>query len=114
MRTLVPAAGGRLRTQEAQFLDLSAVHVDGGVLAFGLALSLLTGTLCGVVPALRASRPRLGDALKAGEERLAALLADCDPYVEPIGEYDVEYLSTAAPYWAAARQPGPLALSLFE
>lgn len=66
VRTLVPAASGRLRTQEAQFLDLSAVHVDVGVLAFGLALSLLTGTLCGVVPALRASRPRLGEALKDG------------------------------------------------
>lgn len=66
VRTLVPTSGGRLRTQASQFLDLSAVQVDGRVLAFGLALSLITGTLCGVVPALRASRPRLGEALKDG------------------------------------------------
>ncbi|MCC6927991.1 MAG: ABC transporter permease [Gemmatimonadaceae bacterium] len=66
VRTLVPASGGHLRTQTAQFLDLSAVRLDGRVLAFGLALSLVTGTLCGVVPALRASRPRLGEALKDG------------------------------------------------
>lgn len=59
-------------------------------------------------------RPRTEAAGCISRDHVSALLADCDPYVEPIGEYDVEYLSTAAPYWAAARQPGPLALSMFE
>ena len=66
VRTLVPETGGRMRTQMAQYLDLSQVQLDVRVLAFGLALSLVTGLLCGLVPALRASRPMLADALKDG------------------------------------------------
>lgn len=66
IRTIVPESGGRARTQATQFLDLSQVQLDVGVLAFGIALSLLTGFLCGVWPALRASRPVLTDSLKDG------------------------------------------------
>jgi hypothetical protein len=66
VRTLVPETGGRMRTQMAQYLDLTHVQLDVRVLAFGLALSLVTGLLCGLVPALRASRPMLSDALKDG------------------------------------------------
>ncbi|MEP7382659.1 MAG: ABC transporter permease [Gemmatimonadota bacterium] len=66
VRTLLPATGEGMRTQMAQFLDLSQVHLDQRVLAFGLGLSLLTGVLCGLVPALRASNPMLSDALKDG------------------------------------------------
>ena len=47
------------------------VSVDGRVACFSLALSLLTGIVSGLVPALRASRPDLVPSLKQGE-RLAS------------------------------------------
>jgi predicted permease len=59
------------------------VHVDGWVLAFTLAVSVLTGVLFGVFPAVQACRSDLGEALKAGgrsaasgfrQNRLRALL----------------------------------------
>jgi putative ABC transport system permease protein len=43
---------------------LDEVHVDGRVLAFTAALSMVTGLLFGIVPALRAARPNLTEALK--------------------------------------------------
>ncbi|MEZ5317473.1 MAG: ABC transporter permease [Vicinamibacterales bacterium] len=42
-----------------------ALAIDGRVVAFGLALSILTGLGVGLVPAWRASRPDLVPALKA-------------------------------------------------
>jgi putative ABC transport system permease protein len=42
------------------------VHIDGGVLGFTLALSLLTGVLFSVLPALQASRISLNDSLRQG------------------------------------------------
>lgn len=42
------------------------IHADPGVFAFAFLLSLGTGLLCGIVPALRASRVDLHTALKDG------------------------------------------------
>jgi hypothetical protein len=42
------------------------VTINMTVLFFSLAVSVLTGIVFGLVPALQASRPDLADALKAG------------------------------------------------
>jgi predicted permease len=47
-----------------------AVHVDWRVLVYAFVLSLVAGMLCGFVPAWRASRPKMPNALK-GEDALA-------------------------------------------
>jgi predicted permease len=55
--------------------------VDGGVLSYAFGMSLLTGLVFGLIPALRASRPRLAPSLRdggrgasAGSRRLRATL----------------------------------------
>jgi predicted permease len=45
---------------------LEAITLDGPVLAFTLAVSVLTGIIFGLAPAYRAARPDLNIALKAG------------------------------------------------
>jgi putative ABC transport system permease protein len=56
---LVPLAGNALpRAQE--------IHLDSSVLAFTLVLSILTGLLFGLAPALRNSRISLNETLKEG------------------------------------------------
>jgi len=45
---------------------LDEVRLDGAVLAFTAALALATGLACGLLPALRASRPDLRGALTEG------------------------------------------------
>ena len=62
---------------------VAEVAVDGRVLTFTLVVSLLTGIIFGLAPALQASRPALNEALKesgrsatgsAGRRRLRSLL----------------------------------------
>ena len=58
-------------------LDLS---LDGNVLAFALAVSVLAGTLLGLVPALQSTRPDVAATLKAetgGPERRASPTHAC-------------------------------------
>jgi putative ABC transport system permease protein len=57
---LLVAAGGE---NLPRFREVS---VDGRVLLFTLGLSLLTGIIFGVIPALQASRPDLNETLKEG------------------------------------------------
>ncbi len=45
---------------------LEAISLDGGVLAFTFAISILTGLVFGLAPALRAANVDLNSALKAG------------------------------------------------
>jgi putative ABC transport system permease protein len=42
------------------------IEIDGPVLLFTLAVSIITGLLSGIVPALRASNPNLNELLKEG------------------------------------------------
>ena len=57
-----------LWTFRPPFLDANAVSLtlDARVLAFTFGISLLTGILFGLVPALRASRPDINESLKVG------------------------------------------------
>src|SRR5262249_13544139 len=47
----------------------AVIRVDGGVLAFSLFVSLASGMLFGVLPALQAVRANVNDALKEGDLR---------------------------------------------
>jgi len=48
------------------------IGVDGWVLAFTLGVSLVTGTLAGLIPALRLTKEHVGDALKQSAGRTAS------------------------------------------
>jgi putative ABC transport system permease protein len=50
-----------------QIPRLNTVHIDRTVLIFSVFASLLTGALCGLLPALQLSRSNPGDALKDGD-----------------------------------------------
>jgi predicted permease len=53
------------------FVDLpraGEIHMDGVVLGFAIALSVVTGVLFGLIPSLIASRPNLSDVLKGSGE----------------------------------------------
>jgi putative ABC transport system permease protein len=57
------------------FIDLpraGEIHLDGVVLGFAIALSVMTGVLFGFAPSLVALRPTLADVLRGNGESLAA------------------------------------------
>ena len=56
-----------IRISPVQIPRLNTVHIDRGVLIFTVLASLLTGALCGLLPALQLSRSNPGDALKDGD-----------------------------------------------
>jgi putative ABC transport system permease protein len=68
LRSLVHFAAGRIPR-------LDTVGLDAAVLAFSLLLSFLAGMLAGLIPALQASRPDLGQAFKEGGGRVGAGLS---------------------------------------
>jgi len=49
----------------------SMITLDGGAIVAAIAVALLTGILFGAAPAWFASRPRFGEALKAGGQRVS-------------------------------------------
>jgi putative ABC transport system permease protein len=65
---LLAAAGSRFLAglAPAQVLDPERLHVDGAVVFFTFLVALAVGLLCGLIPALRASRQDLRAALAAG------------------------------------------------
>jgi putative ABC transport system permease protein len=67
-------ATGRLAAAPVSGLPrLDAIRVDGAVLAFALAVTLLAGVLAGLLPAIRAAGDSLGGALRtAGRSGLAS------------------------------------------
>ena len=56
-----------VRISPVQIPRLNTVHVDGGVLMFSALASLLTGALCGLLPAIQLSQSNPGDSLKDGD-----------------------------------------------
>jgi putative ABC transport system permease protein len=54
-----------------QLPRLAEVHIDVRVLAFTLAVSLLSAVLFSVIPILKASRPDLNETLKAGAKSMS-------------------------------------------
>jgi putative ABC transport system permease protein len=67
------ALQGLIAWLPADLPRVSEIHVDAGVLAFGLALSVLSGVIFGLTPAWHGTESRLAEALEgargAGEER---------------------------------------------
>jgi putative ABC transport system permease protein len=56
-----------VRISPVQIPRLNTVHIDRGVLMFTLVASIVTGALCGLLPALQLSGSNPGDALKDGD-----------------------------------------------
>ncbi len=67
------ALQGLIAWLPADLPRVSEIHVEGRVLAFGLALSVLSGVIFGLAPAWHGTESRLAEALEgargAGEER---------------------------------------------
>ncbi|WP_338867546.1 ABC transporter permease [Myxococcus stipitatus] len=57
---------------EGRLVEGAEVGLNGSVLVFSVAVSLLTGVLFGLLPAWQSSRPDLQDALRAGAQRATA------------------------------------------
>jgi putative ABC transport system permease protein len=58
-----------------QFPRVEEVRLDGVVLLFTAGIAIATGLLCGIVPALRASRVDLQEAVKAAGQRASAAVS---------------------------------------
>jgi putative ABC transport system permease protein len=56
-----------VRISPVQIPRLNTVHIDRGVLMFSALTSLLTGALCGLLPAIQLSQSNPGDSLKDGD-----------------------------------------------
>lgn len=57
---------------ELTFLSVNEISLERRVLFFSLAITLLTGLVCGLLPALKASRPDVQNALKGASGRATA------------------------------------------
>ena len=66
LRAIAPAAMQGASAQAAQFLDADALHLGWRVFAFTGALSVVTGLVFGLVPALVATRSDLNATLRQG------------------------------------------------
>ena len=64
--------GSLLAAAPAELPRASDVHLDGWVFAFTFGVSVLTGVLFGLAPALEASRAGINEALKEGAGRASA------------------------------------------
>jgi putative ABC transport system permease protein len=64
--------GSLLAVAPAELPRASDVHLDGWVFVFTFGVSLLTGVLFGLAPALEASRAGINEALKEGAGRASA------------------------------------------
>ena len=60
------ALSGLLRLAPRDLPRIEEIRVDGAVLGFALATSMVAGLLAGLVPALQVTQPRLLDVLKNG------------------------------------------------
>ena len=56
-----------LRMAPAKLPLMTSIGINGTVLAFTIATAVLTALVCGVLPALRASRPQIVDALRTSQ-----------------------------------------------
>ncbi len=59
-------------TVYARTFDFFKIRLDGRVLAFNFAVTVMTAILFGLIPALQSSRPNLNEALKEGTGSSAA------------------------------------------
>ncbi|MBI1763704.1 MAG: ABC transporter permease [Acidobacteria bacterium] len=66
------AALAKLVPDELTFLSVNEISLERRVLLFTLALTVLTGFVCGLLPAFKASRPDLHNALKGVTGRATA------------------------------------------
>ncbi|HZR09615.1 MAG TPA: ABC transporter permease [Myxococcales bacterium] len=60
------ALSGLLRLAPRDLPRIEEIRIDGAVLGFALATSMVAGLLAGLVPALQVTQPRLLDVLKNG------------------------------------------------
>jgi predicted permease len=66
LRVIAPAAMAGASSQASQFLDLDTAGINPRVLLFSATLSIITGLVFGVIPALAATRPDLNGVLRQG------------------------------------------------